>query len=447
MTHPPRLGPLLALVLVALAAPRAGAQEQPLAIYHAFDQTFADVESFVCELAKQGYSHVQITPAQKSNPDGQWWARYQPVDYAKIEGRGSKDQLAALIRKAHGCHVKVIADVVFNHMANMEAFRSLDFPGISHENFHRECPIFYDDGNRDSEVNCWLGLPDLDQSKPAVVRAHRGHLKTLMALGIDGFRFDAAKHMSTQVMQDYVAFINQESRGKTWNYLEVIEDKDTDAGVYSGIAAVTDFRLYRAMKKAFSPGGSLRELRVANAFNDGRSVTFGQNHDTIRALNPRYALDPYDDPADSYLATAFVLAREEGTPLVFNDDNLKAPYIHHGVRFRQIMGQRKQQGASVKQNVLAVVDKDTVLVMERGPEGFVVINKGKDRFDVPVLDMTLSNLEGCYRELRNDFTVAIEKRDGNKKFVTRWGTAARGGMEVYGRDALYFVREPFERCR
>ena len=69
-----------------------------------------------------------------------------------------------------------------------------------------------------------------------------------------------------------------------------------------------------------------------------------------------------------------------------------------------------------------------------------------EKLDVPVLDLTLTNLEGCYRELRNDFNVAIERR-GDKKFVTRWGTWSRGGMAVEGRDALYFIREPWSQCQ
>jgi alpha-amylase len=56
------------------------AGEQPVAIFHAFDQAYIDVELYVCELSNHGYSHVQIAPAQKSNPSDQWWARYQPID-------------------------------------------------------------------------------------------------------------------------------------------------------------------------------------------------------------------------------------------------------------------------------------------------------------------------------------------------------------------------------
>lgn len=438
----------IALVAVLVLRGTAVAAEQPVAIFHAFDQGFADVELFVCDLAAQGYSHVQIAPAQKSNPDPRWWARYQPVDYSAIEGRGSEEDLRRLVAEAHRCGVKVIADVVLNHMANMEEFDDLDFPRLSAEDFHPKCTIVYDDGNRDSETRCWLGdLPDLDQTRAAVERLHEDHLDRLLALGIDGFRFDAAKHMPRAIVQKYIDHVDRESHGETWNYLEVIEDRDTRATDYNGIAAVTDFVLYRALKRAFSFGGDLRSLRVAEAVDDPRSVTFGRNHDTIRELNPEHAIDPWDDRTDSFLATAFVLAREGGTPLILNWDALDVPFVRSGVLFRRILRQRQRAGGNVKENVLAVVDSPTLLVMERGSEGFFVVNKGASKFDVAALDMTLTELEGCYRELRSHFNVAIERRPDGRKWVTRWGSWGRGGMEVHARDALYFVREPWSQCQ
>ncbi|MFN6485728.1 MULTISPECIES: hypothetical protein [unclassified Nostoc] len=89
----------------------------------------------------------------------------------------------------------------------------------------------------------------------------------------------------------------------------------------------------------------------------------------------------------------------------------------------------------------------TILLMGRGNEGFFVINKGENKFNIPVLDLTLTNLDRCYRELRNNFTVAIEYREQGKKFITRWVSWNRGGMEVQKRDALYFIREPFNQCQ
>jgi alpha-amylase len=183
----------------------------------------------------------------------------------------------------------------------------------------------------------------------------------------------------------------------------------------------------------------------ANAVNDSRSVTFGANHDTIKALNDK-AINPYDDITDSYLATSYVLARESGTPLVFNEHNLMAPYIKYGVKFREVMVQRGREGKNVKETILRFPNSNTVVMMQRGPEGLFIINKSTDRFNLPALDLTLTDLEGCYNELRNNFTIAIERKN-NKKFVTRWGTWNRGGMEIQPRDALYLIRVPFEQCR
>ncbi|MEH2089925.1 alpha-amylase family glycosyl hydrolase [Nostoc sp.] len=434
------------------------AGEKPSAIFHAFDQQYTDIEKFVCEIGKQGYSHIQISPAQKSNPAPKWWTRYQPVDYSIIEGRGSLFNLKNLISKAHSCQVKVIADVVFNHMANLDGnddFEDLTkFPGLSINDFNsdsnrpgkKSCSINYSDGNRDSEINCWLGgLPELRFTNN-VKKIQKAHLKKLLDLGIDGFRFDAAKHIPVDVVKEYISYVDQQSQGKAWNYLEVITDSDTSAENYNWIAAVTDFVLYNSMKNAFSFGGDLRFLRVPTAINDPRSVTFGRNHDTIREINSN-AINPYSDPSDSFLATAYILARESGTPLILNWDNRDAAFIKYGVKFRQIMHQRGTQGKNTKENVLAAIDNPTVLLMERGSEGFFVVNKGENKFNIPALDLTLTNLDGCYRELRNNFTVAIERRDRKKKFITRWGSWNRGGMEVQKRDALYFIREPFNQCQ
>lgn len=447
---------VLIAVLVTQLQATATTPAQPTAIFHAFNQNYSDVEKFVCQLADQGYSHVQISPAQQSNPGTEWWKRYQPIDYSVIEGLGSANELQQMISTAHGCQIKVIADVVFNHMANLDADEGFEdltqFPGLSPDDFNtvygnpgqKLCDIDYSDSDRESELNCWLGgLPDL-KFTDTVKALQKAHLKTLLDLGADGFRFDAAKHIPADVLQEYVNYINQESNSSAWNYLEVITDGDTRAEDYNQIAAVTDFALYNSLKNVFTFGGDLRSL-PANAVNDPRSVTFGQNHDTIRALNEN-AINPYDDVTDSYLATAYVLAREVGTPLVFNADNINAPYIPYGVRFRQIMAQRGQEGKNVAETILRIVDSPTIVLMERGAEGFFVENKGLEVFNTPTLDVTLSNLDGCYRELRNSFTVAIKNRDG-KKFVTRWGTWGQGGMTVQGRDALYFVREPFGQCQ
>jgi len=85
---------------------------QPTAILHAHNEPYRQVASYVCQVGAQGYSHVQIAPAQRSSPGPEWWRRYQPLDHTVIEGRGSAADLRALTRQAHRCGVKVIADLV-----------------------------------------------------------------------------------------------------------------------------------------------------------------------------------------------------------------------------------------------------------------------------------------------------------------------------------------------
>lgn len=446
---------LAAACFAALCSSRATAADQPRAIFHAFDQPFTAIAGFVCELANQGYSHVQIPPAQKSStPAGEWYFRYQPIDFTSIDGRGTEAELKQLIDKAHACQMKVIADVVFNHMTSHPSFAGLEqFPGLHKSDFHARCEIDYGDGETDSEISCWLNgdLPDLKQESERVRKLQKRHLKKLLALGIDGFRFDAAKHMEPSFVKEYIEFIDRESRGATWNYLEVIGDQDTALTRYNGIAAVTDFTLYGTLTAAFKASGDLRSLRIPLALDDSRSVTFGGNHDTRRKIGSHetnnFAINPCDagEVSDCHLADAYVLARESGTPLILNEDNL-VPYVRAGVKFRQVMAERGRQNKNVRENVLAVVDSPTLLVMERGEEGFFVLNKAAGVFDVSGIDMTLTHLEGCYRELRNDFVVAIERNIPGNKYVTRWGTRQRGGMRVEGRDALFFIRDAAQGC-
>lgn len=140
-----------------------------------------------------------------------------------------------------------------------------------------------------------------------------------------------------------------------------------------------------------------------------------------------------------------MLAREGGTPLILANDNLDIGYLPLGLKFRATMKAHEIEAKNTKESVLAVGDTQNLLLMERGNEGFFVVNKAANHVDTPHLDLTLTSPEGCYRELRNNLSLAIERRQ-NKKYSSRWGNWNRGGLQVQGRDALYFVRVPFQDC-
>jgi alpha-amylase len=152
---------------------------------------------------------------RNNNPLG-----YQPIDLRNFNSEwGIKSELTTLIDTAHEKGVEVYLDTVLNHMA-AEDYDA--FPWFGSQDFHNEGGIpdwAYNFNTTDPDADCFkadgtprdpdkiechpwwvengdlLGLKDLKHEKDYV----RGELKTYMedmaALGADGYRFDAAKHI------------------------------------------------------------------------------------------------------------------------------------------------------------------------------------------------------------------------------------------------------------
>lgn len=468
---------LTTLFLAFALLPQLAAAEvkKPLTIYHAFNMQLQDVKEKVCDLKKEGYDAVQISPTQKSNSTAEWWARYQPFDYSKIEGLGSEADLKALTQTADQCGVQIISDVVFNHMQvfvskeqwketfyqtckgqfNCNALNTLfteatnKYPQFSSSDFRPWCSLEgseWDD--RGKAMYCWgdSSWPELRTDSEKVRNIHKAHLDKLIDLGVKGFRFDAVKMMTPDDYRSYVDHINWRTGQTAFVYGEILDVNKEAHYPYTSITTTMDFTLLQYMRqKAFLFGGDLRSLQVPDTFPDPRAVTFARNHDTV--LNAGFDNLKFSDFRDAELAWAYILSRQSGTPLVFRAD-ADSPIVKTGVKFRQIMSDRGagQEYVLSGEYCPGCSNHKDVLMMTRGGEGFVLINKSGNQFNVPWADLTLTLLEGCYRELRYDFTVAIEKRSGNKKYVTRWGTWQRGGFEVGERNALYFVRAPFQAC-
>lgn len=119
-------------------------------IYHAFNEPFDQIRAEIPQLKEQGYTYIQISPPQLSNPSSEWWARYQPIDFTVLESPlGNEEDLKELIDAAHQQEEKIIVDVVLNHMANYGDYPyTLQYPRFSPDNFHpRVCIQNYDDAS------------------------------------------------------------------------------------------------------------------------------------------------------------------------------------------------------------------------------------------------------------------------------------------------------------
>lgn len=441
----------LACCVLALAA-TSGANAA--VIYQAFDQRFVDVEAQLGELKDLGYDIVQVSPAQKSLDLPDWWARYQPVDYLTLSNRlGTGEELRHLTTAAHSRGMKVLVDVVLNHMADpvMSGHPNLDYPQFSPQDFHRpysrDC--ISDWGSRTQVTQYWLcdlsrghHLADLDTSSQYVRSVHKQHLQKLLALGVDGFRFDAMKHIEPS----YFAAIMPSLPTDKFYYGEVIGESVAESQQYTRFMPVTDFHLLRVMLSSFSINGDLRNLThpesVGGALPGNDAVVFSRNHDT--AMAPQFF--NFGDYRDAMLANAFVISRGVGTPLVYRDD-YKDPLVLGALRFNK----RLQGKSSYVRRVADVCESEqacnprTTLFLERGRFGLVIINTSDTWLDIDAARMP--GLEaGCYRELSNNFSVTVSQGSDGHNWISAWGSPDRGGMRVGPRTALFLAKSGQDDC-
>ncbi len=337
-------------------------------IVQLFNWKYKDIEKAIPALRSYGYSHIHVSPPQRSSESiDQWYARYQPVDYNEISGPlGNENEFRQMNDTADKYDIKIIVDIVINHMAAGNYF-TLDsqgnmidekYPDFSPRDFHPYLPLRnWNDTNE--LVNGWIfegGLPDLDTSSPGVRKKLNRYLMNLIAMGSDGFRIDAAIHISPDdlaailhgIPADLLVFC--EIANKDPAIMKRYYDKMPQLDFY-------DFTLLNTMNHAFAPGGDLRALinPAANskALPGTKAVTFVTNHDIDRgAANPQVGISgsDYNIPKDSrHLAYAYILGRQQGLPYVFvdmknpkpsidafPDETIDRPEILAGIRFHNL---------------------------------------------------------------------------------------------------------------
>ena len=96
-------------------------------ILHAFNWSYNSIKQNLPQIAAAGYSTVQTSPVTQpkdfgpwSDVAGQWSKLYQPVSLsiAQSSWLGTKQELTDLCTEADKYGIKIIVDIVANHMAN-----------------------------------------------------------------------------------------------------------------------------------------------------------------------------------------------------------------------------------------------------------------------------------------------------------------------------------------
>jgi len=414
-------------------------------ILHAFDWKFAEVAAKAPRIAALGYGAVLLSPPLYSDENGpQWWQRYQPKDYRVIRSYlGRKKDLTAAIEALHAHGVKVFADIVFNHMANERRPDPLNFPGAAElERYCRErkefeadrlygdlsTPLFTpNDFNSNGNIQDWLsqyqsteyslsGLPDLELNDH-VVAQQRECLRALNCLGFDGYRVDAVKHLPEEHIRR--VFESGDLQGR-FLFGESLTANDREEQLFlwpllnETKMSFYDFPLHETMRRAFSPGGSLRELIYPAAFGQAlpnlRAVTFTVTHDIPNNDVFRWQLL---DRQDEFLATVYIMGRDGGLPLIYSDHNESAARFPedrdrwaNAWERADIVAMLSFHNAVHGQTQRPLYEDDGFLVLARGDRGFMAINKTGE-WRTPSI-RTGSLRKGAYRCLLHGHLMQVE---------------------------------------
>lgn len=421
-------------------------------------------------LADSGYTHVQTSPPNEhilgsdASPgeENAWYIHYQPVSY-KIESRlGTRAEYADMVATCEANGIGVIADVVINHMAAGSSsetrtgwagsrYRQFDYPdaGFDASDFHNTGSAYCEIDNyqdRGEVQNCHLvGLNDLDTSQTDVRETIAAYLNDLQSLGVDGFRVDAAKHISAT---DLAAIFDLVT-GDPYVVQEVIgaAGEPITEAEYTGIGDVQEFSYSYDLKNHINGGSEARHLTtmgtgwgytapagvfVANHDTERGSLTMNYNHGQDYLLGEAFMLAyPFGTPA-SYTGYSFSTSHagppldSDGTVADVNCGSDAFTCIHRSPYMSGMAGFR---AATAGEAVVNTWGSGDALAFGRGDTGHAVVNAGSSSI---TQTFTTSMPDGAYVDVISGSTVTVSGGAFTATVAAKTALAIYAGNESGG---------------
>ncbi len=433
---------------VEVATSNANLQDdvQDGVILHAFNWSYNTIKENLPAIAAAGYSTVQTSPVQQPKDYGDWykvadqWPKlYQPLNFSIATNTwlGTKEELAALCAEAEKYDVKIICDIVSNHLANnMEDDMDSANTGVLFDEIADTEPEIYN--NTDVSLHSYRGLasdasvkavvqgylsncPDLNTGSELIQNKVIGLLKQCIDCGVDGFRFDAAKHIETPSDGDYASdywpnitsaatAYAQEKYGVTpYYYGEILNTCGSGRSIsgYTPYINVTDNATGNNTLKAVKNGNAGTAARTSNLNSIGAassdSVLWAESHDTYMAGETSAITD------EVVIKTwALVAAQSDATSLFF---------ARPGDAFMgEAAGNTSWKSIAVSEvnkfhnNFVGTADAvgstGTIAYVTRGTSGIVLVNCSGTAGSISVADTGMA--DGTYTDTitGNTFTVA-----------------------------------------
>lgn len=294
---------------------------------HAFNWTYEEVRINLENIRNAGFKNVLLMPVQQPKSGGSaWWAFYQPLSFSVGDNSalGSKEELIALCDEAEQYGICILADIVVNHMATTddEGKEPDGTPTVSPAVEDYEPRIYRNrnedtDGtgltfhhNRDArgsgaetQYYPYGNLPDLDTSNPYVQERVLALLEECIDCGIDGFRFDAAKHVETSSDPDYPSdfwentlevakqYYHDKTGGELYAYGEILNSPSgRGLSSYTQYMRVTDDGFAAQFKNAFATKDPEKVLNASLKTEDAAElIAWVESHDEYVSSNTHYS--------------------------------------------------------------------------------------------------------------------------------------------------------------
>lgn len=364
------------------------------AILHAFDWSFNNIKNELPNIAAAGFKSVQVSPVtgtkESSTDPSKWWLLYQPTNQSIGNAQlGTYDDFKALCTAADQYGISIVVDVVMNHMAGSgdTLDPALD-PSFKDSSLYHNLGQCSNWTNRYDITQKGIGMPDLNTQSSTVQSRAITFLNQCVDAGADGLRFDAAKHIETNIGLDS----NQSWAGNYWTnvlgnlhnksniflYGEVLQD-----GTVDNIASYQTFMNVTASNYGGSVRNAVTSTNLSSlgtglgGVNAATAVDFVETHDTYEDGSSKGLTN-----AQRELGWAIVAARANATPLFFD-----RPTSNIGAKGEDlwkdpdVVAVNKFHNAMVGQNeYLRWTNNNTTMLIDRGTIGTVIVNSGSSTY-------------------------------------------------------------------
>ena len=258
-------------------------------ILHCLNWKLSDIKAEIPNIAKAGFTSVQTSPLQAHDGSDHWYWLYQPINFWPGNELGSEDDLKALCAEAENYGVKVIVDIVANHFAGNHSNIPDELKGS--EYYHNsgygtsQGQTGVDWGNRWQVTHCDIGMPDLNSEHSLVQQYVRNYVNRLEQDGVDGVRWDAAKHIG--LPSENCNFWPSVLSSTMYNYGEILDSPGGDGATvmkeYTDYMSVTDNQYSNNTRNAFQGGNVMDGYGqwTAQGVPATGIVYWAESHDTF----------------------------------------------------------------------------------------------------------------------------------------------------------------------